>query len=256
MTDSTLTGPMAIAHQETIGLLRQGVDSPPPIASAGYVDVLGEVRPIGPRGSQRPLLSRAIAAFYERVWRPIVSRVFFAGRAINATEEREIVLGMLGVSPGQRVIDVGCGPGNYTRDLARAAGSGLVVGLDAWEPMLTAAVLRGGGENLAYVRGDACSLPFRDESFDSACSVGVIHMVEDPLAALGEMVRVLAPGGKLAVAVSCGTGSGGKPLSARLGLKIFGRDEVTGFFTTHGLDEIEQRVVRQGQFVSAHKPVG
>lgn len=255
MTDSTLTGPTAMAHQETIGLLRQGVDSSPQITGAGYIDVLGEARQIGPRGSQRPFLSRVIAKVYERVWRPIISRLFFLGRSMNAAEERQIVLGMLGVSPGQRVIDVGCGPGNYTRDLGRAASSGLVVGLDAWEPMLTAAVLRGGGENLAYVRGNACSLPFRDESFDVACSVGVIHMVEDPLAALGEMVRVLAPGGKLAVAVTC-AGSGGRPLSARLGLTIFGRDEVTGFFAAHGLDEIEQRVVRQGQFVSAHKPAG
>jgi ubiquinone/menaquinone biosynthesis C-methylase UbiE len=194
--------------------------------------------------------------FYERVWRPIVSRLFFFGRSMNAVEERRIVLGMLDVSTGQRIIDVGCGPGNYTRDLGRVAGSGLVVGVDAWEPMLTAAVLRGGGENLAYVRGDACSLPFRDESFDVACSVGVIHMVENPLAALDEMVRVLAPGGKLAVAVSCSTRPGGRSLRHRLGLKVFGPDEVTSFFTTRGLNEIKQRVVGQGQFVSAHKPVG
>jgi ubiquinone/menaquinone biosynthesis C-methylase UbiE len=106
------------------------------------------------------------------------------------------------------------------------------------------------------VFGDACALPFRDESFDAACSVGVIHMVEDPFAALSEMVRVLAPGGRLAVAVTYSPKPDGPSLRSRLKLKVFGGDEVTGFFAAQGLGEIEQRVVRQGQFVSARKPVG
>ncbi len=219
-----------------------------------YLDVLGERDPIGPHGGQQVFRSRALPKIYERFWRPAVARFFFGLSGPSAAEERRIALEMMRIGEGDQVIDVGCGPGNYTRHLARAAGEGLTVGLDASESMVATAAARADRENLAYLRGDACAIPFEDESFDVACSVGVIHMVEQPLIALGEMVRVLAPGGRLVVVASCARKERNR--GERAGVTTFGRDELTGALREHGLGEIEQRVIARGQFVAAQKPAG
>jgi SAM-dependent methyltransferase len=233
---------------QAAGLLRAGesVD-----VEGEYLDVLGEDDAIGPHRGQQIFRSRALPVIYERVWRPAVSRFFVGLFGPSASSERRMALEMLTVREGDQVIDVGCGPGNYTRHLARAAGAGLTIGLDASEAMVAAAAKRGGGENLAYLRGDACALPFEDESFDAACSVGVIHMVEEPLVALEEMVRVLAPGGRLVVLASCARRE--RQRRSRAGLTVFGRDELTGVLRDHGLVDVKQQVIRRGQIVAARK---
>ena len=234
---------------QVAGLLRpdEAVD-----VDGEYLDVLGSRDPIGPHRGQQVFRSRVLPKVYERFWRPIVLRLFVGLSGPRAAEEQRIAMEILAVEPGEQVLDVGCGPGNYTRPLARAAGDGLTVGLDASEAMVAAAAERGGGENLAYLRGDACALPFDDESFDVACSVGVIHMVTEPLVALAEMTRVLAPDGRLVVLATCGRH--GKPRRERAGLTIFSRDELTGALAEQGMTEIEQRIIGRGQVVSARKP--
>lgn len=229
-----------------------------PKVNADYVDMLGDRDAIGPHRGQQVFKNKALPLVYERVWRPVVSKVFFGFSGPRAARERRITVDMLAVSPGDRILDVGCGPGNYTRHLAEASGRGLTVGMDASEAMIATAGKRGGGGNLAYLRGDACALPFAAGSFDAVCSVGVIHLLEQPLAALEEMVRVLAPGGRLAIVATCARK--GRPRHARTGMMVFGRDELTGALRQHGMVEIDQRIVRRGQFLSARKaaedPVG
>jgi SAM-dependent methyltransferase len=215
-----------------------------------YIDVLGENEREGVRRDQSVFRSRVLPLIYERMWRPMISRLFF-GKGLKEAEERRIVLEMLGISPGERVLDSGCGTGNYARHLAKAAGDGLVVGIDASKPMVAAAARRGGGTNLAYFRGDACDLPFSDGRFDAVCSVGVIHMIGEPMKAVAEMVRVLAPGGRLVIVASCEQDA--IPL-AKGQMTTFGRDELTGVFRDEGLCDIEQRVVQRGQFVAGRKP--
>ncbi len=218
-----------------------------------YLDVLGEHDPIGPHRGQQAFRGKFVPRIYERYWRPMVSRLFFGFSGPSAAEERQMALEMMRIREGDQVIDVGCGTGNYTRHLAQAAGEGLTVGLDASETMLAAAAARGDRKNLAYLRGDACALPFEDETFDVACSVGVIHMVEEPLAALSEMARVLAPGGRLVVLASCARKEKQRGTKSQ-GLVFFGRDELTGALREHGLRDVEQKVVGRGQFVVAQKP--
>lgn len=234
---------------QVAGLLRpdQAVD-----VGGEYLDVLGNQDPIGPHRGQQVFRSKVLPKIYERFWRPVVLRFFVGLSGPRAAEERRMTMELLAVEPGDQVLDVGCGPGNYTRFLAGAAGEGLTVGLDASETMVAAAAKRSGGENLAYLRGDACALPFGDESFNAACSVGVIHMVAEPLLALAEMTRVLAPGGRLAVLASCTRP--GQPRRERAGLTVFARDELTGALAEHGMVEIEQQVIGRGQIVSARKP--
>jgi SAM-dependent methyltransferase len=236
-----------------VGLLRQGGRSEPSV-NAGYVDVLGDRDAVGPHRGQQVFRKKILTLIYERFWRPVVSHFFLGFRGPNAAEEKRLTIDMLEVSPGDRAIDIGCGPGNYTADLAAASGSGLVVGLDASEAMVAAAARRGGRANLAYLRGDACALPFEDGTFDAACSVGVIHLLEEPMRALEEIVRVLAPGGRLAIVATCARG--GTAGRARGGLTLFGRDELPDALRGHGLLDIDQRVIRRGQFIFARKPEG
>jgi ubiquinone/menaquinone biosynthesis C-methylase UbiE len=194
--------------------------------------------------------SRILPFVYERVWRPLVARLFFFGWNLRAREERQMTMDRLAITPASNVLDVGCGTGNYTRHLAAAAPEGLVVGIDASEAMIATAVRRSGGANLAYLRGDAGELPFRDGQFDAVCCVGVLHMLERPMAALAEMARVLAPEGRLVIVASCAR----KPSErgVRRGITIFGRDELTDALAKWGL-RVDRLVVHKAQFVTGRR---
>jgi SAM-dependent methyltransferase len=242
---------MPIGVEGEMGELLRPVGNMPLLVKSGYVDVLGDRDPIGPHRGQQVFRREALPLIYERLWRPAVSRFFFGLGGPGAKEERQMTMSLLDVLPGDRVIDVGCGPGNYTRDLAALCGDGLAVGVDASEAMVAAAAKRGGRANLSYLRADACALPFRDGTFDVACSVGVIHMIEQPLSAVAEMVRVLAPGGRLAIVASCARKD--RQRGVRGGVTVFGRDELTAALRDHGLIDIDRQIVRRGQFVSARK---
>ena len=145
------------------------------------------------------------------------------------------------------------------RDFACAAGKGLVVGLDASKTMLAVAAGKAELANLAYVRGDAQSLPFRDGSFDAICCFAALYLIEKPMRALDEIIRVLAPGGRVALLSSCNRGpapaSVTNPVVRTLtGVRIFAREELTRALRDRGLTSIEQQVVGLAQFVSARKP--
>ena len=90
------------------------------------------------------------------------------------------VLEALGEVRGRRVLDAGCGDGDLTRRLS-------ALGADAW-----GLDRRGGG-----LRGDVRHLPFAGRSFDRAACVLVLHYLPSPREALGELARVLRPGGRL-----------------------------------------------------------
>jgi SAM-dependent methyltransferase len=236
-----------------VGVLRGEGEVKSSAAGGEYMDVLGTHDAIGAHRGQQLFRTKLLTVIYERLWRPLVARFFFGLRGPNAEEERAITMNLLEISPGERLIDVGCGTGNYTRWLAKAARNGLVVGTDASEAMVAAAAERETADNAAYLRADACDLPFDDGSFDAACSVGVIHMIERPMVAIDEMVRVLAPGGRLVLVVSCGPS--GKPMRKGGGATIFARDEVTDALRERGLLDIRQRVEHRAQFVAARKPL-
>ena len=246
---------------EQARLLLEPARRPPlPHVENGYLDLLGEQDPTGAHPGQRLMLSGALAAIYERLWRPLGGRLFMGAMGPGARGERRIALRMLGLSPNSMVLDVACGPGNFTREFARVADRGLVVGLDASETMLAVAVRETEAGNVAYVRGDACALPFRDRSFDAVCCFAALYLIERPMAAIEEIVRVLAPGGRVALLSSCGRGPLPVGLTSPLvravsGVRVFGRDELTGALGDLGMLEIEQKVVGLAQFVSARKPL-
>lgn len=104
------------------------------------------------------------------------------------------------IQPGQRVLDVACGTGILARESASRSGSaGRVVGLDPSPGML--AVAKQLAPAIEWREGVAESLPFPDQSFDAVVSQFGLMFFTDRRQALREMLRVLAPGGRLAVAV-------------------------------------------------------
>src|ERR1700736_4877752 len=102
---------------------------------------------------------------------------------------------------GQRVLDVGCGPGTITIDLASHVAPGSVVGIDATGEVIEAAEQTrrtAGTGNVTFATGDVYALAFAGASFDVVHAHQVLQHLRHPVAALGEMRRVLRPAGVLA----------------------------------------------------------
>jgi SAM-dependent methyltransferase len=225
-----------------------------PDTARGYLDLLGDdgdptQRHLGPR----LMVSSAVPLIYERLWRPVWGQIFL-GAGPGMDEERRIARELLALAPGDRVLDVGCGPGNFTRDFAGAVAPGLAVGVDASPTMLARAVAEAGPDNLAYVRADAAHLPFADGTFDAVCCFAALYFIADPSGALDEIVRVLAPGGRVALLSSVNRGLLPTPVTDAVvrtlsGVRIFDRAELTGALTRRGLRDVTQRVSGFGQFV-------
>jgi demethylmenaquinone methyltransferase/2-methoxy-6-polyprenyl-1,4-benzoquinol methylase len=99
------------------------------------------------------------------------------------------------VRPGDRVLDACCGTGDLA--LAGQAAGGDVTGLDFSERMLERARVK--SSTIEWIRGDVLELPFEDASFDAATVGFGIRNVADLQSGLGELARVLRPGGRLAI---------------------------------------------------------
>jgi ubiquinone/menaquinone biosynthesis C-methylase UbiE len=121
----------------------------------------------------------------------------------DIVEQRRIVLRALAPEPGERVLDIGSGPGLMAAELAAAVGpDGRVDGIDVSESMLAIANEQP-RENTAapvtFTAGEALSIPFADEIFDAVVSTQVYEYVSDIPAALAQARRVLRPGGRIAI---------------------------------------------------------
>jgi ubiquinone/menaquinone biosynthesis C-methylase UbiE len=103
------------------------------------------------------------------------------------------------VQAGQRVLDVGCGPGALTGELVRRVGDGAVAAVDPSEAFVAAAKDR--HPTVDVHRAPAERLPFADGAFDAALAQLVVHFMADPVAGLREMARVTRPGGVVAACV-------------------------------------------------------
>ena len=90
----------------------------------------------------------------------------------------------------ESLIDVGCGEGVVTAELADRLGGRRVMGIDLPDPRLKAAWKRNQRPNLEYRTGDACALPVDEAEFDAASAIEVLEHLPDPEAALREMRRV------------------------------------------------------------------
>ncbi|SFT35142.1 Methyltransferase domain-containing protein [Actinopolyspora lacussalsi subsp. righensis] len=106
------------------------------------------------------------------------------------------------LQPGQTVLDVGCGPGTITVDLAGRVAPGRVVGVDPGEPVLAQARKTATTErvdNVEFRRGDVHELDFDDDTFDVVHAHQVLLHLTDPVGGLREMLRVARPDGVIAI---------------------------------------------------------
>lgn len=224
----------------------------------GYLDLLDAgSAPESTGPTQDLMLTRFVPMVYERWWRPALGRAVKGVTGPGMSEEVRIARLLLGLSAGHTVLDVACGPGNFTRSFGRTVGpEGLAVGIDASATMLERGardLLRDRATNVALIRGDAAELPFANGSFDAVCCFAALHLFADPFAALSGIKRVLAPGGRIAVLTSVRRQiqlAPLKPLIERAsGMRVFEHDEIVTKLQSIGFTDIHQRVSGLVQFV-------
>lgn len=124
------------------------------------------------------------------VWSRFYRRTLFG---LELRRIQRVAIDRLAAQPGERVLDLGCGPGDGAQRVAETGAQ--AVGLDYSQGMLETARAVPGLAGLA--RGDAGRLPFRDGAFDRIICTNSFHHYPQHLAALKEMRRVLKPGGVL-----------------------------------------------------------
>jgi SAM-dependent methyltransferase len=115
-----------------------------------------------------------------------------------------------GIADGQKVIDVGCGPGALTAELVDRVGSSAVTAVDPSESFVAA--LQERHPDVTALRASAEELPLPEDTFDAALAQLVVHFMRDPVAGLREMARVTREGGVVAASV-WDHGGGQGPLS-------------------------------------------
>jgi arsenite methyltransferase len=120
-------------------------------------------------------------------------------RSGDVLRRRRLVREALRARPGERILDIGCGPGFYVAELLEEVGpAGSVVGLDRSPQMLAIAARRCHAHaNVAFREAEATSLQVDDATFDGALCVQVLEYVPGVARALAEMHRALRPGGRL-----------------------------------------------------------
>src|SRR5688572_2898353 len=158
---------------------------------------------------------------------------------------------LAGVAAGQRVLDVGCGPGALTAELVARLGAENVAAVDPSEPFVAAARERHPGVDVQLAPAE--DIPHPDDSFDAALAQLVVHFMADAVAGIREMSRVTKPGGVVAASVWDMAGERA-PISpfwiAARALKPDVQDEaaragarqghLTEIFESAGLREVEQ----------------
>jgi arsenite methyltransferase len=151
----------------------------------------------------------------------------------------DVAIELLTARPGERICEIGFGPG---RTLARLADAGVqVIGVDVSADMVNLAVRRNSNAvaagHIRVVEGDGTALPVDDRTLDGALSVHSIYFWPDAAAVLTELRRALRPGGRLVMALR----PGDHPLPARFDPAIYrvpSTDELTGWLRAAGFTDV------------------
>lgn len=168
---------------------------------------------------------------------------------LMAQEHRPLTrwaLDLLRPGTGDHLIDLGCGGGMAIRMAAEAAPGGRVIGLDYSRAMAGQARARNraliAGRRAAVVQGSVAALPFPDGSFDHAYSIETFYFWPSPVADLGEVRRVLRPGGRVTLAMDISR-EGPDPAAIaanaeRLGFTVYSREELETTLRLAGFTDV------------------
>jgi demethylmenaquinone methyltransferase/2-methoxy-6-polyprenyl-1,4-benzoquinol methylase len=129
------------------------------------------------------LLNHLLSGNVDKRWRRLVARILYQGLPLES-----------------RILDVACGTGDLSLTLSES-GNARIVGLDFCRPMLDIAAAKSSkrGAKLPFIEGDALALPFQDRSFDAVTIAFGLRNLASVESGLGELLRVLRPGGRVAV---------------------------------------------------------
>lgn len=144
----------------------------------------------------------------ESIWAQVPANYYDLGITKNplqrAWHTRKIsqVVKLLPPNP-QKVLDVGCSSGVLTAAIAKALPQSKVTGLDSYRKAIILAQTK--YPHITFIVGDAHKLPFKNKVFDLVICTETLEHLVDPAAALGEIRRVLAPGGRAIISMDSGS---------------------------------------------------
>ncbi len=171
-------------------------------------------------------------------------------------------VGLAGIAPAARVLDVGCGPGMLTFELVKRQGESNISAIDPVESFVSATAA-------AYPAADvrqatAEDLPYPDATFGATLAQLVVHFMSNPAAGVGEMARVTAPGGRVSACVWDHAGGTGALSNFWRVVRRYDPDaedegalpgstagDLTRLFTDAGLQQVEETMLTvRREFVS------
>jgi ubiquinone/menaquinone biosynthesis C-methylase UbiE len=199
----------------------------------GYLDLHpGDPEPVPP--IQHLMQFPPIVAVYEGLWRPVG---YFIASKHSFPKDIDRIASLIQRRHGM-ILDLACGPGNFTRRIARLAPESIVVGFDLSPQMLERAAKLTSKErlpNVYYMRGSALSLPFKSEVFDAVTCCGALQLFQDQDQAVSEIARVLKSQGDFVCQTTLG------PRKPPLWIRMADRLLKFGYFY---LDDLKERLYR------------
>lgn len=159
----------------------------------GLIDFVGYETGYSKTLVQHAMEFRPLIYLYEHVWRPTVTRPFS-----SLKWEMETSMRLLELKAGQDVLDIACGPGNFTRRISSTIHSGTVTGIDLSMPMLEKAARMPepvNGPAITFLRVDVTKWVFKLHTFDRIHCAGALHLFPDLQNIFKSIARSLKPGG-------------------------------------------------------------
>ncbi|MGH6887520.1 MAG: class I SAM-dependent methyltransferase, partial [Geminicoccales bacterium] len=152
-------------------------------------------------GAERPLHERHQGEHP----RGLLGRVMAMGMGWWNAPQNRLTVGQLRLGPADAVLEIGVGPGHALKRISEQTRARFIAGVDHSELMVRTAARRNRRsireERMLLRRGDVAALPFADGTFAAAFAVNSYHQWDDPTAALGEIRRVLKPGGRVVLSI-------------------------------------------------------
>jgi ubiquinone/menaquinone biosynthesis C-methylase UbiE len=256
MTTSGASNEGVLARALPLLRLAPGASLPP--VAGGVLDLLDPA--FAPTATQRSLDTVATAWIYEFLRDRLVRWI---GMPDFASEARQVIE-RLDLAPGDVVLDLACGHGNFSAEFARRVGpTGLVIGVDIAASMLARAAARmrrDGLDNVLLVRGDALALPFIDAAFAKLNCSGGLHQMPDLARALAELARVAKPGAHFAASgfARSDAGDGGPRgwLERRFALHVIPVAQLASAVERAGFEQVEARMAGAWfGYASARRPL-